>query len=53
MLVDHQEKEQSVIGLDEANILEIVDHHKIGNINTTNPINAFISLYIIIMYKLN
>lgn len=39
MLVDHQEKEQSVIGLDEANILEIVDHHKIGNINTTNPIN--------------
>ena len=39
MLVDHQEKEQSVIGLDEANILEIVAHHKIGNINTTNPIN--------------
>lgn len=39
MLVDHQEKEQGVIGLDEANILEIVDHHKIGNINTTNPIN--------------
>lgn len=39
MLVDHQEKEQSAIGLDEANILEIVDHHKIGNINTTNPIN--------------
>ncbi|MBP3635281.1 MAG: putative manganese-dependent inorganic diphosphatase [Bacilli bacterium] len=39
ILVDHQEKEQSVIGLDEANILEIVDHHKIGNINTNNPIN--------------
>ena len=39
MLVDHQEIEQSVLGLDEANILEIVDHHKIGNINTNNPIN--------------
>lgn len=39
ILVDHQEKEQSVTGLDEANILEIVDHHKIGNINTNNPIN--------------
>ena len=39
ILVDHQEKEQSVIGLDEASILEIVDHHKIGNINTNNPIN--------------
>ena len=39
ILVDHQEKDQSVIGLDEANILEIVDHHKIGNINTNDPIN--------------
>ena len=39
MLVDHQEKEQSVDGLDEANILEIVDHHKIGSINTSMPIN--------------
>ncbi len=39
ILVDHQEKEQSVAGLDEASILEIVDHHKIGNINTNNPIN--------------
>ena len=39
MLVDHQEKEQSVTGLEEASILEIVDHHKIGNINTNNPIN--------------
>ena len=39
MLVDHQEKEQSIDGIDEANILEIVDHHKIGNINTSMPIN--------------
>ena len=39
MLVDHQEKSQSVDGLDEAEILEIVDHHKIGNINTSMPIN--------------
>ncbi len=39
ILVDHQEIDQSVTGLDEANILEIVDHHKIGNINTNNPIN--------------
>ena len=39
MLVDHQEKEQSIDGIEEANILEIVDHHKIGNINTSMPIN--------------
>lgn len=39
ILVDHNEKEQSVIGLDEAEIVEIVDHHKIGNIGTSLPIN--------------
>lgn len=39
ILVDHNELEQSVIGLDEAEIIEIVDHHKIGNIGTAMPIN--------------
>lgn len=39
ILVDHNEIEQSVVGLDEAEILEIVDHHKIGNISTSSPIN--------------
>lgn len=39
ILVDHNEKEQSVTGLDEAEIIEIVDHHKIGNIGTSLPIN--------------
>lgn len=39
ILVDHNEKEQSVDGIDEAEILEVIDHHKIGNINTNIPIN--------------
>lgn len=39
ILVDHNELEQSIEGLDEADIIEIVDHHKLGNISTTNPIN--------------
>lgn len=39
ILVDHNELEQSIEGLDEADIIEIVDHHKIGNISTKNPIN--------------
>lgn len=39
ILVDHNEFEQSAEGLDEAEIVEIVDHHKIGNISTKNPIN--------------
>lgn len=39
ILVDHNEQSQSVDGIEEADILEIVDHHKIGNINSSNPIN--------------
>lgn len=39
ILVDHNEAAQSVIGLDEAEILEIVDHHKLGDLTTNKPIN--------------
>ncbi len=39
ILVDHNEYNQSVEGLDEAEILEIIDHHKIGDISTNIPIN--------------
>lgn len=39
ILVDHNEYEQSVDGLDEANIVEIIDHHKLGTIGTSLPIN--------------
>lgn len=39
ILVDHNEYEQSVDGLNEAEILEIVDHHNIGSVGTKAPIN--------------
>lgn len=39
ILVDHNDSEISVLGLDEAEILEIVDHHKIGDLTTNQPIN--------------
>lgn len=39
ILVDHNEITQSVEGLDEAEILEIIDHHKLGAITTSMPIN--------------
>ena len=39
ILVDHNEKLQSAEGLDEANILEIFDHHNLGSITTNSPIN--------------
>ncbi len=39
ILVDHNSYEQSAIGLEETDILEIVDHHNIGSIGTNMPIN--------------
>ena len=38
VLVDHNEKSQSVAGLEQADILEIVDHHRLADIQTKNPI---------------
>ena len=39
ILVDHNESSQSVEGLEEAEIIEVVDHHNVGDISTNNPIN--------------
>jgi len=36
--VDHNEKNQSVEGIDTAIVLEVVDHHRIGSIETDHPI---------------
>ena len=38
VLVDHNEASQSVPGLEEAEILEIIDHHRIADIQTRNPV---------------
>ena len=38
VLVDHNELAQSVAGLEQAEILEIIDHHRLADIQTTNPI---------------
>ena len=38
VLVDHNEAAQSVPGLEEAEILEIIDHHRLADIQTANPI---------------
>ena len=40
VLMDHNEKAQSVIGLDKTEILEIVDHHRLADIETKNPIHV-------------
>lgn len=38
ILVDHNERTQAVDGIEEAEILEIIDHHRVANIETSKPI---------------
>ncbi|MCK8828370.1 manganese-dependent inorganic pyrophosphatase [Natroniella acetigena] len=38
ILVDHNEKSQAIAGIEEAEVKEIIDHHRIGDIETGNPI---------------
>jgi len=40
LLVDHAEQAQSVAGVEQAEIVEILDHHHIGSIETTVPVRA-------------
>jgi len=40
VLVDHAEQAQSVIGIQQAEIVEILDHHHIGSIETRIPVTA-------------
>ena len=40
LLVDHAEQAQSVPGVEQAEIVEILDHHHIGSIETTVPVRA-------------
>jgi manganese-dependent inorganic pyrophosphatase len=40
LLVDHAERGQSVPGIEEAEIVEILDHHHIGSIETRLPVRA-------------
>ncbi len=38
ILVDHNEKSQAISGIETAQILEIIDHHRIGSIETVTPV---------------
>ncbi|MEA2384376.1 MAG: manganese-dependent inorganic pyrophosphatase [Solirubrobacteraceae bacterium] len=40
LLVDHAEQAQSVVGVEHAEIVEILDHHHVGSIETTVPVLA-------------
>ncbi len=43
ILVDHNETRQAVNGIEEADVVEIIDHHRIADVSTANPIQ-FINL---------
>ncbi len=38
IMVDHNEKSQAALGMSKAEVLEVVDHHKIGKLQTAAPI---------------
>ncbi len=44
VLVDHNEANQAVNGLEEADLLEVLDHHRLGTVNTTTPISFYVSV---------
>ena len=55
ILVDHNEKSQACDGIENAEILEIIDHHRIGTISTFSPIyfrNQPVGCTATIIYKM-
>jgi manganese-dependent inorganic pyrophosphatase len=38
ILVDHNERNQSIIGVEEAEIIEVIDHHRVAEIQTATPL---------------
>ena len=39
VLVDHNDKKEAITGIDQAEVVEIVDHHNLGSIETVRPVN--------------
>lgn len=38
ILVDHNETRQAIDGIEEADVMEVIDHHRIADVSTSNPI---------------
>lgn len=38
ILVDHNEKNQSIVGIEETEIVEVIDHHRVANVQTIAPL---------------
>lgn len=44
VLVDHNEPQQSIANIEEADLLEVLDHHRLGNDSTHNPIKFTVDI---------
>ena len=44
ILVDHNEPQQAIASLEDADLLEILDHHRLGNLPTHNPIKFTVDI---------
>lgn len=44
ILVDHNEPQQAIASIEEAELLEILDHHRLGNQSTHNPIKFSVDI---------
>lgn len=42
VLVDHNEKAQTLPGIEEAELVEVVDHHRLGDLSTASPIECLL-----------
>jgi manganese-dependent inorganic pyrophosphatase len=40
ILVDHFERTQTVLGFEQTEVREIIDHHRVGNLETVNPVRV-------------
>ncbi|MCL2168920.1 MAG: putative manganese-dependent inorganic diphosphatase [Defluviitaleaceae bacterium] len=38
IMIDHNERSQSAVGIEQANIIEIIDHHRLADIQTNSPL---------------
>jgi manganese-dependent inorganic pyrophosphatase len=55
ILVDHNERNQAVDNIEDAEVLEIIDHHRLGNLETIQPVlfrNEPVGCTATIMYKI-
>jgi len=44
ILVDHNEPGQALGAVEEAELVEIIDHHRLGNLSTTTPLRFFVDI---------